>query len=125
MILFDNNIVELLNEYFSKNEEYIESVLLASYGLNIQFVNFDIQCEQRVFATIGGMTYEWNEAPNSGPWGALGRQVAKKAALKGPALLSISFESGDSIDIETVENQYESVIFTFPPQGDVNVMEIF
>lgn len=125
MILFNEEIVELLNEYFSKNEEYVESVLLASYGFNIQFLNFNIQCNERVFASIGGDNYEWDDAPNSGPWGALGRQLAKKAALKNPALLSIVFGSGDSIDIETAENQYESVIFTFPPKGESLVMEIF
>lgn len=125
MILFDKSIVELLNDYFSKNEEYVESVLLASYGFNIQFVNFNIHCSERVFASINGSEYEWDDAPNSGPWGALGRQLAKKAALKSSTLLSIVFESGDSIDIETAESQYESVIFNFPPKGDSFVMEIY
>lgn len=125
MICFNNEIVELLNSYFAKNEEFVESILLASYGLNIQFVNFDIQCEERVFASIDGKTYEWIDAPNSGPWGALGRQVAKSAKLKSPNLLSIVFDSGDSVDIETVEGQYESVIFTFPPTENSEVMEIF
>ena len=125
MILFNEKIVELLNEYFSKKEEYVESILLASYGFNIQFVNFNIQCNERVFASIDGAAYEWDDAPNSGPWGALGRQLAKKALLKNQALLSIVFESGDSIDIETVESQYESVLINFPPQGESFVMEIF
>jgi hypothetical protein len=40
-------------------------------------------------------------------------------------LLSIVFESGDSIDIETVESQYESVLINFPPQGESYVMKIF
>ena len=125
MILFNEKIVELLNEYFSKKEEYVESILLASYGFNIQFVNFNIQCNERVFASIDGAAYEWDDAPNSGPWGALGRQLAKKALLKNQALLSIVFESGDSIDIETEESQYESVLINFPPQGESFVMEIF
>jgi len=125
MILFSKEIVELLNEHFSTSEEYVESVLLASYGFNIQFVNFNIQCNERVFASIAGELYEWGDAPNSGPWGALTRQLAKKAVLKNQRILSIVFESGDSIDIETVENQYESVIFNFPPQGESFVMEIF
>lgn len=125
MILFNENIIEILNEYFSKDKEYVESVLLASYGLNIQFVSFNVQCNERVFASIDGAEYEWNDAPNSGPWGALGRQHAIKAILKNPSLLSIVFEGGDSIDIETVESQYESVIFNFPPKGESIVMEIF
>ena len=125
MTLFDEKIVELLNEYFSKNEEYVESILLASYGFNIQFVNFNIQCNERVFASIGGKTYIWEDAPNSGPWGALGRQLGKKAQLKNFGILSISFENGDSIDIETVESQYESVIFNFRQQGEALVMEVF
>ncbi len=125
MILFNDEIVALLNQYFSKGEEYVESVLLSSYGFNIQFVNFRVQCNERVFASIDGNVYEWDDAPNSGPWGALGRQLAKNAVLKSPKLLSITFESGDSIDIETEENQFESVIFDFPPEGDSFVMEIF
>lgn len=125
MILFNENIVALLNEYFLKNEEYVESIQLASYGFNIQFVDFNVQCNERVLASIGGEKYEWVGAPNSGPWGALGRQLAKKATLKTSSLLSIVFESGDSIDIETAESQYESVIFNFPPQGESIIMEIF
>jgi hypothetical protein len=125
MIFFNENIVGYLNEYFSKNEEYVESVLLASFGFNIQFVNFNVQCNERVFASIGGTDYEWDDAPNPGPWGVLGRQLAKKAVLKNPALLRIVFESGDSLDVETVESEYESVIITFPPQGESIVMEIF
>lgn len=125
MILFNNDIIEILNEYFSKNEEYVESILLASYGFNIKFVNFNIQCNERVFASIDGENHEWNDAPNSAPWGALGRQLAKSAVLKKPSLLSINFESGDTIDIETVENEYESVIVNFPPQSGCLVMEIF
>ena len=125
MTLFTENIIELLNEYFAKNNEYVESVLLASYGFNIQFVNFNIQCNERVIASIDEVTYEWQAAPNSGPWGSLGRQVAIKALLKNPSLLSIVFESGDFIDIETKENQYESVVFSFPPENESLVMEIF
>ena len=125
MKLFNDEIVKLLNGYFAKGEEYVESILLASYGFNIQFVNFRVQCNERVFTSIGGNEYEWDDAPNSAPWGALGRQLAKKAVLKSPNLLTIIFESGDSIDIETKENQYESVIFDFPPEGDTFVMEIF
>ena len=125
MILFNERIVELLNEYFLKDEEYVESLLLASYGFRIQFVSFDIQCNERVSASIKGVRYEWNDAPNSGPWGALGRQLAKRATLENPALLSIAFQSGDSVEIETVESPYESVVFHFPPQEDSIVMEIF
>ena len=99
--------------------------MLASYGFNIQFVDFNIQCNERVFASIDGLAYKWDDAPNSGHWGALGRQLAKKAVLKNSTLLCIVFESGDFIDIETAESQYESVIFNFSPNGDSFVMEIF
>jgi hypothetical protein len=125
MIEYNEEIVDLLNDYFSKNQEYVESVLLASYGFNIQFVNFNIQCEEKVFATISGKEYEWEDAPNSGSWGALGRQQALSAKLKSPTLLSIIFRSGDSLDIQTSVGQYESVIFSFPPKGKSIVMEIF
>ena len=125
MILFNEEIITLLNEYFSREPQFVEVVQLSSYGLNIQFVDFNIQCNERVFASINGKTYVWEDAPNSGPWGALGKQLAKKAMLKTESLLTITFESGDSIDIETSESPYESVIFNFPRQGNSFVMEIF
>ncbi|MBU1311474.1 MAG: hypothetical protein KKE30_18285 [Gammaproteobacteria bacterium] len=125
MILFNEEIITLLNEYFSKEPQFVEGIMLASYGLNIQFADFNIQCNERVFASINGKPYVWEDAPNSGPWGALGRQLAKKAMLKTKSLLTITFESGDSIDIETSESPYESVIFNFPPQGNSFVMEVF
>ncbi len=125
MKLFSTEIVDLVNKYFSENEEYVESILLASYGFNIQFLSFNIQCNEKVFATLSGKTYEWEDAPSYGPWGLLGRQHAVKAYLKSPTIFTISFASGDSIDIETCENQYESVIFNFPPQDGALMMEIF
>jgi len=54
MNLFNGSIVGILNEYFSKNEVYVESVLLASYGFKVQLVNFDVRCEERVFAMLAG-----------------------------------------------------------------------
>lgn len=125
MINYNDEIVDILNDYFLKNDEFVESIRLSSYGLQIQFVNFDIHCNERVFASIGGKSYEWNDAPNSGPWGALGRQRATKASLKKQNILTITFETGDTVDIETVVGQYESVQFTFPPMGESIVMEIF
>ena len=68
MILFDNNIVKILNDYITKSDQYVESILLASYGFGIQFVDFNIHCSENVFASINGGAYEWNDAPNSGPW---------------------------------------------------------
>ena len=125
MILFNEKIVDVLNEYFSKNDQFVDSILLASYGFNIRFQDIEIQCNERVFATIDGQTYEWDDSPNSGPWDSLGRQLAKKATLQSSSLLTISFESGDSIGIETKEGHFESVVMTFPPQGESAVMEVF
>lgn len=125
MIPYTAEVVALLNRRFQASEECVESVLLASYGFKIQFATFEVQCNERVFASIGGVRYEWKDAPNSEPWGALGRQIARTASLKNPTLLSIAFQSGDSIEIETAEGPYESVIFQFPPQDGCLVMEIF
>jgi hypothetical protein len=79
MILFNEQIVAMLNEYFSTNEEYVESVLLASYDFSIQFVNFSVHCNERVLASIKGSRYEWKNPPYPGPWGPLGRQLATTA----------------------------------------------
>jgi hypothetical protein len=57
---------------------------------------------------------------------ALGRSWAptcKEGSIE-ESCLGIVFESGDSVDIETVENRYESVIFNFPPRDKSIVMEI-
>jgi hypothetical protein len=125
MILFDNNIVKILNDYIAKSDQYVESILLASYGLGIQFVDFSVHCNDTVSASINGANYEWQDAPNSGPWGCLGRQKAMRVNLKSPNLLNITFESGDFIDIHTSESQYESVIFNFPSGGESIKMEIY
>lgn len=125
MIPYTPEVVALLNERFLDGEEYVESVLLASYGFKIQFATFEIQCNERVFASIDGIKYEWNDAPNSGPWGALGRQRAATASLKSPTLLNITFQSSDLIEIETVVGPYESVVFQFPPREGSIVMEVF
>lgn len=125
MIPYTAEVVALLNRRLQASEEYVESVLLASYGFKIQFATFEVQCNERVFASIGGASYEWKGAPNSGPWGALGRQIARTASLKSPTLLSIAFQTGDSIEIETAEGPYESVSFQFPPQDGCLVMEVF
>jgi len=117
--------VDILNEIFVKEDEYVESVLLASHGMVLQFVSLSIDCQERVFANILGERYEWNDAPNSGPWGSLARQMAKRASLKSPDLLRIDFDSGDYVEIETVESEYESVIFEFLPKNDALVMQIY
>lgn len=57
--------------------------------------------------------------------GYFSKQLAKTAVLRNEGLLGIIFESGDSLDIETVEGQYESVVFRFPPHESSLVMEIF
>lgn len=122
---YNNEIVALLNECFSKSEQYVESVLLASYGFNIQFVNLTIICEDRVFATINGKSYVWDDAPSPHPWGALGRQLAKTAILESDTLLQIHFESGDLIKIETCIHHYESVTFVFHTEDGERVVKRF
>ncbi len=125
MIYFNEVIVPILNNYISKEPQYIESIKLASYGFNLQFVDFEIHCSERVFASIDGTIYEWDDAPSSAPWGLLGRQRATLAELTNPALLKIILDSGDYIEIETVKSEYESVIFQFPPKDGTLIMEIF
>ena len=125
MIIFDESIVKILNNCFLENKEYVESVLLSSYGFNIKFVNFDIHCYEKVYGSLSGNVYEWDDAPNSAPWGLFGRQLAKSAKLKKPTLLSITFESGDYIDIETIESKYESIIFKFLSTDGFLEVEIF
>lgn len=125
MILFNEEIAATLNRYFEQEDEFVQSIQLATWGLSIQFNNFSVCCNARVFASIKGKEYEWDDAPNSGPWGALCRQIPEKAVLKSPNVLTIVFISGDSIEIETEEGPYESVIFDFPPQGETLIMEIF
>lgn len=125
MILFNEEIVAILNRYFEEEDEFVQSIQLATWSLSIQFNNFSVCCNARVFASIEGKEYVWDDAPNPGPWGALCRQIPKKAMLKSPNLLTIDFISGDSIDFETEEGPYESVIFDFPPKQDTLIMEIF
>ena len=123
MILFNSNIVETLQE--TLNEQYLDSVLLSSCGIGFKFCDVNIHCHERVIACINGVIYEWNDSPNSAPWGSLVRQQFSFVSLTSPNLLKITLQSGDYIEIKTVENQYESVIFNFPSKGKNIIMETF
>ena len=125
MILFNENIVQILKKYLFNDNEFIESILLSSYGFGIQFCGVNIHCNERVFARINGSVYEWGDAPSSAPWGILGRQKAVDVLLPNPSRLRITLESGDYIEIETVEGQYESVVINLPSSSDSLIMEIY
>ncbi|WP_105175149.1 hypothetical protein [Pseudoalteromonas sp. T1lg122] len=125
MIYFDDKIKRILLDYISKDSQFVESIVLASSGFNIAFTDFNIQCNETVIGYIDKIQYEWDDAPNAGPWGALGRQRAIGVNIQSPNFLRITFESGDYLDIETCESHYESVIFTFPPENQCHVMEIY
>lgn len=125
MKLFDESIVSTLKEFILNDNQFVDSILLGSYGLAIQFCDVKIHCNERVFAKIGGELYEWEDAPNSSPWGALGRQKVKDIELVSPNILRITFESDDYIEIETVEGQYESVVINFPSNEEQLLMDIY
>ncbi len=125
MKLFDEDLVSTLKKFILSDNEFVDSILLGSYGFAIQFCDVKIHCNERVFAQIRGSLYEWEDAPNSSPWGALGRQKAKDIELVGQNILRIMFESGDYVDIETVEGQYESVIINLPSDEEQLLMEIY
>ena len=69
MVLFDENTVSTLRDCMLGKNEFVDSILLASYGFGIQFCDVKIHCNERVFARIGGSDYEWNDAPSTAPWG--------------------------------------------------------
>ncbi|AIY67077.1 hypothetical protein [Pseudoalteromonas piratica] len=123
MIRFSPEIVEILKSALS--DLYVDSVLLSSYGIGFQFCDVNIHCNERVFANINGALYEWDDAPSNAPWGALGRQKFSDVSLSSPNLLKIIFKSGDYIEIETLESQYESVIIKFPSKDQEVIMETF
>ncbi len=122
---FTDEIVSILNREFSSNKEFIQGITLATYGFNIQFYNFEVQCEETVYASIGNIEYKWTDSPSNSPWGSLVSQIPISAELQSPLMLKIIFESGDTLIITTTVGNYESVIFTFPPENEAHVMEIF
>ncbi|MFS1438723.1 hypothetical protein [Shewanella sp. 10N.286.48.A6] len=123
MILFNSDIVEVLQMALS--EQYLDSTLLSSCGIGFKFCDVKIHCNERVIARIDGKIYEWDDSPNSAPWGNLVRQQFSNVCLSSPSLLKITLQSGDYIKIETLENQYESVIINFSSKGKEIIMEIF
>jgi hypothetical protein len=126
MRLFQQDVVDSLNKYFSTNEEYVANVSLLASGLSIQTVSIRIGSGERTFYNSSNETFVWDgDNPDGGPWGNLVRQLAIKANLESPQILRIHFESGDFLDIETVEGQYESVIIEFPKKGDTHSMDIY
>ncbi|GAA0412068.1 hypothetical protein GCM10009133_20560 [Cocleimonas flava] len=126
MILFDESTIDTLNSYFSKKEETVSSVTLMSCGFSINFISFQITCYEKSVLTSSNKSHIWDgDNPNKGPWGSLVRQLAVNAYLKSSKILCIQFESGDYLDIETTEGQYESVIIEYPPEGENLVMDIY
>ncbi len=123
MVSYNPEIIETLKN--ALRDLYVDSVLLSSYGISFQFCDVNIHCNERVFAQINGNSYEWHDAPSNAPWGVLGRQQFSHVCLSSPNLLKITFNSGDYIEIETAESQYESVIISFPSKGEELTMEIF
>jgi len=123
VVLFNSDIVEILKK--ALNELYIDSTLISSYGIGFQFCDVNIHCNERVIARINGDIYEWDDAPNSAPWGNLVRQQFSDVCLSAPNLIKITLQSGDYIEIETVESQYESVIINFPSKNNEIAMETF
>ena len=125
MILFDEDTATTLKGLILGSNEFVDSILLASYGFTIQFCDVSIHCNERVFAEINGSKYEWNDAPSAAPWGALGRQKVSDVVLSSRDRLRIVFESADYLEIETVEGQYESVVIRLPSAGEELRMDIY
>lgn len=123
MILFDKNTPTLLAEHLVN--EHIGAISLASYGLVLQIGDISITCNERVVASIADVVHEWGEAPSGAPWGLLLRQQVVDVDLPRLDLLRIVLQSGDYLEIETVEGPYESVLIDFPRQGETIVMEIY
>jgi hypothetical protein len=123
VILFDEYMVEVLKSNILN--QHLDSVSLTSFGLDFRFCDTSIHCTEHVFAKIEGEIYEWDDAPNSAPWGMLVRQKVQKVLVSSAQILRIVLFSGDYIDIETVEGGYESVVMRFPSREDTHVMVIF
>lgn len=123
MRLFDETTAELLRPYLL--DQCIGSLLLTTYGLAIHISDISIHCNERVFVSIEGKDFEWDESPSRAPWGLLVRQIIAGVRLAAPDRLRIDMASGDYIEIETSVNPYESVVIDFPKEDDKLVMEIF
>ena len=124
MILFNKETPELLAKHLVN--ESIGTVSLASYGFHVQAGELSITCNERVFASISSAVHVWDgDNPNGAPWGLLVRQIVVGVSLTKPELLRLSLESGDYLEIETVEGPYESVLVDFPRKGEEIVMAIY
>ena len=118
--LFEFNTPDLLAKRIVA--EQVGAVSLASYCFAIQIGDISITCNDRVFASIGGATFIWEEAPSNAPWGLLVRQRVSSVEFTSPGLLRITLEGDDYLEIESVKGPYESVLIEFPRQGDEIVM---
>jgi hypothetical protein len=121
--LFEVETPALLAKYLVA--EHVAAISLATHCFATRIGDISITCNNRVFASIGGADWCWEDAPSNAPWGLLVRQRVASVALASPCLLRIRFEGGDFLEIETVEGPYESVIFDLPPRGDSIVMDIY
>lgn len=123
MKLFNHSIVKLLQQYVVG--EHIDSVVLATYGFDLRIGDASIGCHERVSMRIGGKYFSCEDFPCSGPWGLLVRQVVKNVSLQSPTVVRLEMVSGDFIELETTESQYESLVINLSPKGDALVMEVY
>jgi hypothetical protein len=123
MKLFDHAIVDLLQQYVVG--EHVDSVVLATYGFDLRIGDASIGCFERVSMRIGGKVFSCEAFPCSGPWGLLVRQVVKNVSLQSPTIVRLEMVSGDFVELETAENQYESLVINLPPKGEAFVVEVY
>lgn len=123
MRLFEESLVSRLQAALIG--KHIDSIELSTHGLGVLIADIQINCSETSEANIAGSDYTFVEAPVTGPWGLLLRQMVKDVSLDSPSVLRIQLHSGDSLAISTIEGLYESVQFSYPNDGDKFVMDIY
>ena len=120
MILFSDDDIAMLASHLVG--QFIRSVSLATHGFTLEVDDIVVDGKERVFASINGERYEWDEAPNAGPWGLLVGQTINGLSVPDPNRLRIELASGDYVELETVQSRFESVAVQLPSDDGQLVM---
>lgn len=123
MRLFDSAIVDSLKPALVGG--CIDSVLLGTYGMDIVAADVSLHCSELVLARINGVAYQFQNVPSAAPWGLLVRQTITDVEMAAPDRLRLRMESGDQLELHTVEGQYESVVIRYPSPSDQLVMDVY
>ena len=114
---------DIVNKLRSKAlGEPIHYVGLGAHDFQFAYGEFNVRSENRVTFKIGGVDYDWTEAPIEAPVWKLIEQKVVGVEERSTEALKFVLSSGDEVEVWTDDSPYEAVIVEAKSLG---IMEVF